>query len=341
MWLSHSLFLSDHTATPSYLSALLFLLPAALLYFLCRFVARECGNSTCAMDALLPRQFAFVMRTFIALSLLTDGIFLLCGVSSLLNEMLPTVRRYIIVPFLCCVCFGALVRNTPDAIFRLAGYLFFPLLIGLGLSASPALPEGDVHHFFPMLGHGASTVLQGTRFLMGSAGCVCLPLLLPDPTPAHMRQANPRIRAGLLLLLCALAASMVMALYSYLLPAHMLTDSRSMGARLLLPVQVSSSVPGWSLYVCMLVLLLFIAYTGAISRCAVFLTAPSAISQPPSTLKLLILIALTGIPAFFYSHRIQSMLTALLPWRFVPYVLAVLCCLPMAIRSLFKRRAAP
>ena len=340
MWLSHSLYLSQHTATPSYLSALLFLLPAACLHLLARLIATACGHRTCPIDALLPPWLSWFFRIAIALSLLVDAVFLLCGASSLLNEMLPTVRRYVIVPFLCCVCLGALVRNTSDAAFRLAGYLFFPLLIALMLSISPALPQGDRHHFFPALGNGFPSILEGALFLTGSAGCACLPLLLPDPTPAHARQAKPHIRTALILLLGGLMGALVMALYSFLLPAHMLTDSLSMGRRLLLPVQVSSSVPGWSLYVSTLVLLLIIAYTGLISRCKVFLAAPSRIAQPPSAILLLVLIALTAIAAFFYSHRIQSLLVTLLPWRFLPYAAAILCCLPKAIRTIQKRRAA-
>ncbi|MBE5776357.1 MAG: hypothetical protein E7326_02470 [Clostridiales bacterium] len=338
LWLSHSLFLADRVSTPSYLSVLLFLMPLAVLHGVCLFLSRRAeGGST--LTALLPRFLGRGMECLIGLSLLCDAVFLLCGLASLLGEMLPALRRYMIVPLIGAFCFLSMLRNKHFALLRLSGFLFLPLLIGIFLSAAPALKEGHFHHFFPLLGSGPASIGKGALWLCGNLGCACLPLLIPGEKESlsRMRQKGKR-RGGGFLFLLSLYALLVIAMYTYLLPPYALTEQLSMGERLLLPVQISSSVPGWSLYVCSLILLLLVCYTGLISRSAAFLHGSCTKEDHPSDLLILVLILLSLPCAFFYAHDVQDYLVLLLPYRALPYLAALTLASIGALIKAGKRR---
>ena len=155
-----------------------------------------------------------------------------------------------------------------------------------------------------------------------------------------MRQKGKR-RGGGYLLLLALCALLVIAMYTYLLPPYALTEQLSMGERLLLPVQISSSVPGWSLYVCSLILLLFVSYTGLISRSAAFLHGSCTREDHPSDLLLLLLILLSLPFAFLYAHDVQDYLLLLLPYRAIPYLAALaLASIGVLIKAVKRRKTA-
>lgn len=341
IWLSHSLFLADHVSTPAYLSVLLFFITLAATHGLCLFLSRKAsGGST--LTQLLPRFLGRALECLIGLSLLCDAIFLLCGLASLLGEMLPAIRRYRIVPLIGAFTFLSMLRNKHFALLRLAGFLFLPLVAGIFLSAAPALKEGHFHHFFPLLGGGPVSIGKGTLWLCGNLGCACLPLLLPGEKESlsRMRQKGKR-RGGGYLLLLALCALLVIAMYTYLLPPYALTEQLSMGERLLLPVQISSSVPGWSLYVCSLILLLFVSYTGLISRSAAFLHGSCTREDHPSDLLLLLLILLSLPFAFLYAHDVQDYLLLLLPYRAIPYLAALaLASIGVLIKAVKRRKTA-
>ena len=155
---------------------------------------------------------------------------------------------------------------------------------------------------------------------------------------SRMRQKGKR-RGGLILLLCVVFALLVMVMYAYLLPPYSLSGQRSIGARLLLPVQISSSIPGWSVYVCCFSLLLLIAYTGALSRCATFFYGACA-KEKHARDWLILLIAVLSLPcSVFYSHALQNLLIDLLPYRAIPYLIALLAASAGAmIQSIQKRK---
>lgn len=325
LWLSHSLFLTDRVSTPSYLSMLLILAPASALYLWTLLLSRQVKKDTGILTALLPRMLGRGLEWLIALSLLTDAVFLLCGVSSLLGDILPTLRHYLIAPLIALFAASSLMRNQPFALIRLAGFLFFPLLAGITLSSASALQEGSAAHFFPLLGKGASSICMGTVWLCGNLGSICLPLLMPGEEAALRRMRQKGKRRGMLALLaCMLFSALISAMYTYLLSPYALSDAASVGMRLLMPVQISSSIPGWSLYVCALILLLLIAYSGSVSRCAAFFSGHCTKEKHAPDWLIAIVILFTVPCAVFYSHRLQNLLIDLLPYRIIPYLISLL-----------------
>ena len=339
LWLSHSLYLSEQVSTAAYLSLLLFLLPFSLLFGWTRLLAGHTKANSSMLTAWLSRPLGRMMEVFIAFSLLLDAVFMLCALSSLLSEMLPTFRRFTIAPVIALLSAFSQVRNRPYAIVHLGGLVFIPLLALLLCSASPALQEGNIHHFFPILCGGADTVLAGTWWMAGSIGCACITLLLPDDAQALARlRSHTRHQGSGYVFAAYLCAFITAAAYSYLLPPRELSASRSMGTRLLLPAQISSSVPGWTLYVCLLILLLFICYGAFVSRCGIFLCGRCTQKKAASDQVTLLLFLLTLPPAMFYAQSVQTWLIRLLPFRAVPYLLSLVASSLCAAAAHIRRR---
>lgn len=280
------------------------------------------------------------MEITIAFSLLMDAVFILCGLSSLLSELLTAFRHFTIAPVIGILCALSQVQNRPYAIVHLSGLLFFPLLGALLFASAPALEEGNIYHFFPVFCGGIKSIWTGSLWLLGSIGCACIPDLLPNERPAltRIRSGEKHLGIGYVLAggLCAL---LILIAYTYLLPPHDLAASRSVGTRLLLPAQISSSVPGWTLYVCALILLLMIAYSSSVSRCGIFLCGTCTQEKAAPDKMILLLVFLTLLPAMFYAQSVQKWLINLLPFRAVPYSISLFAAyICSAVQRIRKRR---
>lgn len=324
LWSGYALYVIDHVSTPGYWAMLLLIFPLMLFYVLSLIIARAAKEGS-ALTSLLPSCLGRILEIALALSLILDAQLILCSAVSLLGEMLPTLRRWVITPLFVAVCASTLVRNKPFALIRLAGLVFFPLLAVLFTSSAPAVTQGSFNHFFPLFGQGFPSVLKGTLWLCGNAGIVCLPLLMPGEQDAlqRMRQKK-KLRGPGLMLLGFLFSVLTAALYTYLMPPYALARQASVGSRLLLPVQISSSIPGWTLFVCSQILLMMVAYTGFISRCGTFLWGGCTQEKHCPDWLLLLLFLLTLPIAMLYSHHLQALLIRLAPWRILPYGVAIL-----------------
>lgn len=324
-WLCHSLLLMESTASSAWLCALLSILPFAFIHLWARTLSRRAADEKSMCTSLLPHFQGRVLEWLMACSLLLDAIFLLCGLTSLLGELLPAIRRFFLAPIVGILCLSTLVRNRPYALIRLSGFLFLPLLLALPLSVSPALDQGNINNLRPLFGPGTASALSGVVYLTGCAGTLCLPLLMPGERNALKRmRSKGKQRGSLLLMIASLLIALVFLFYAYLMPPRMLAQPLSMGKRLLLPVQISSSVPGWTLYVCALILLLMISYTGAVTRCCTFFYGNCTQAHHSPDWLITLIIALSLPPAMFFSDSMQNLLILLLPFRVLPYLLALL-----------------
>lgn len=337
LWMGYCMYLMDHVSTPAYISILLLLLPLCLLYWLFGVLNKSAAQSDRSLlTALLPRWLGRSLEYLLALSLFLDAVIILYNTVSLIGEVLPTLRRWLLAPLYSLLCCASVCKNRHFSLSRLAALAFLPLLLVLLLSPAAALNQGSINHFFPLWGMGSASVLHGSVWMCAALTPALVPALLPGKQELLARMRSGKHIKSLGLLLCGFLFSVFISLlYTYLMPPFALSRPLSFGLRLLLPASISSSIPGWTLFVCGQLFLSMIAYTASLSRSAVFLQG----TLPQKANWLLPALFLLTLPVpMLYSQSLQHVLMQLAPWRLLPYLLALVAAACSALLHRGRKR---
>lgn len=249
-----SFVLYEKVGTPGYMSILLLYVPMTMLYFISCRMAEKPGIREGALgktaDVLL----------FVCLML--DAQLSLYAFTAIVREILPDYNTALItlVTLLCVL--PALHRQHSPALPSFARLLRYPLVVGLGFSMLGAMRYGRLDHLFPLFGQGAEPIFSGALWMCASLSAALTPLLIHNPPSGKLqrRQGYRSLAMGLLL---GAGTAMVAA---YLMPYHFLTLPDALGARLLMPIKVHPALIAWSVTVCLMMMLMLISLSAALSR---------------------------------------------------------------------------
>ena len=328
-----SLYLYGYVSTPGYLSTLLTALMLPLFFLPGWFLARrkKTGLSVTASAAGTSGAKAFFLCFFL-LHLMDAQLafFTLCAV---VRDVMPDFGRAAVA--LAAALFCALGGGEEDSLYRLSRplkWLIFALLLYCVIIS---VPHGSAAHFFPLLGWGPVSILQGVLWMSGAAASAMWPLLDRQETEPP-RGFFSALRAPL----SALAFGTITYLASvWLMPVYVMQRPESLGWRMLLMVHMTPSVPAWSLEVIGLMLLLLAAVAYSTSQAVSALSQSGGKQKTPRFLHAALLFLL--VPACVIDpDAMQDLLAAAAPWRAAVYfVLLILLCLCSMIRNKKKTDA--
>lgn len=329
-----SLYLYRQVSTPGYLSTLLAALMLPLFFLPGLFLARRkrLGFSV-TVSAAGAGGAKFFFLCFFLLHLLDAQLafFTLCAV---VRDVMPDFERTAIA--LAAALFCALGGGEKqDSLYRLSRplkWLIFALLLYCVIIS---VPHGSAAHFFPLLGYGPASILQGALWISGGLASAVWPLLTRVDTEPPQR-FFPALRAPLL----AVALGVITYLASvWLMPVYVMQRPESLGWRMLLIVHMTPSVPAWSLEVIGLMLLLLTASAYSASQAASALSQSGRKQKAPRNLTAALLFLL--VPACVMNpDGMQDLLAAAAPWRSAASLgLLGLLCLCSLIRNKKKTEA--
>ena len=327
-----SLYLYSRVSTPGYLSLLLAAPGLPLLFLPGWFLSKRKKPGLSVLQSAAGKEGAKVFfLCFSALHLLDAQLafFALCAVvKDVMPDFSPTTAALAAAVF--CFLGGDSRENLP----RLARFLKWMIGLMLLFCLAVAVPYGRTAHFFPLLGYGTASILQGALWISGALSSSVWPLLArgDDDQPAGFLPA-------LLPSLTAVGLGIVTYLASvWLMPVYAMQRPQSLGWRMLLLVHMTPSVPAWSMAVIGLTLLLLLALSYSVSQAAIALSEFGGTQKTPRFLYATVFLLL--IPACVLDpDAAQAALAAASPFRtFAYFALLCLLCLCCAIRSRKERR---
>ena len=333
LYIGFSLYLYGQISTPGYLSTLL-TVPVLLLLFLPGwFLARRKkeGLSVTA-SAAGKRGAKLFFLCFFLLHLLDAQLafFALCAVA---RDVMPDLSRIAIA--LSAALFCALGGGGDEGLCRLSRPLKWLVGALLLYCVIIAVPHGNAAHFFPLLGYGPVSILQGTAWISGAAASAVWPLL--DREDGEQPQGFFSV---LLFPLLALGLGIITFLASvWLMPVYVMQRPESLGWRMLLLVHMTPSVPAWSMEVIGLMLLLLASAAYSVSQASRSLAQFSGSKKAPRFLHAALLFLLS--PACVIDpDGAQALLSLAAPWRTAAYfALLGALCLCSLIRGRKKMNA--
>lgn len=327
IFVGSALFVYAQISTPGWLSLLLTLpLMLGMIFWARRLAPRAASAADKRGQRLLGLLPAAVFFLDAALAFLA-----LCA---LFQDVLPDWNPRWIAGAAALLVFLSLTEKNEFALPRLARLIRVLIAVPLLFCACTAVPHGSIAHFFPLLGYGVPSILQGTLWLWGAEALCVWPLLMPQAP----RSLSPLLeRPSLLtfsLLRSVLFGMLSLAVSVWLMPVYALSSPRTLGWKLLLVIHMTPSVPAWSLAVIGLSLLLLFCLSSAVKQCA--LLVARAYGQRHAPMPLLgVLLALVFFLGAWPSPKLERLLMQIAPGR---AALMVLFMLLVSWTSRTKRR---
>ena len=326
-----SLYLYGRVSTPGYLSVLLSAPVVPLLFLPGWFLSRRKKPGLSVLASAAGKKGAKVyFLCFFALHLLDAQLafFALCAVvKDVMPDFSPTFAALAAAVF--CFLGGDIRESLP----RLARFLKWLIGLMLFYCLAIAVPYGRIAHFFPLLGYGPASILQGALWISGASASCVWPLL------ARAEDDQP---AGFFPVLLSPLAAVGWGTVTYLaavwlMPVYAMQRPQSLGWRMLLLVHMTPSVPAWSMAVIGLTLLLLTALSYSVSQAAFALSQFGGSQKTPRFLYAALF--MLPIPACVLDpDAAQAALAAAASWRSLAYfTLLCLLCLRCAIRNRKKR----
>lgn len=301
-------------STSAYLSALMTILPAALLYALGSVCAGRRGYH-------LPRALAAVF----ALLFFSDMALCLLSLTEIVCAyVLPGAGRSMIALPAAFFIGLALTGKKPGGARRAAALLVLFYLPALVICLLFALPEGNIGHLYPLLGYGGAQTLRGSLYMTGgvwSAGA--LPFFTQRERQPQLKKARPYLAPLTALLLMAL----LLFFYAYLLPAPLLPGDWGFVLRLQLIMEMSPNTLSWSLMLISRMLMFLSAFSVAGDTACECLHTAFQKKKAPVLPLLLLSVPLALLPL----HQLLPVLETALPLRYA-------VCLAAVIAALFVRK---
>lgn len=301
-------------STSAYLSALMTILPAGVLYAVSSYCAKKRAYR-------LPRALAAVF----ALLFFSDMALCLLSLTELVCAyVLPGAGRSMIALPAAFFIGLSLTGKKPGGARRAAAFLTLFYLPALVICLLFALPEGNIGHLFPLLGYGGGQTLRGAMYMTGgvwSAGA--LPFFTQREKQPQLKKARPYLVPLTALLLMAL----LLFFYAYLLPAPLLPGDWGFVLRLQLIMEMSPNTLSWSLMLISRMLLFLSAFSVAGDTACECLHTALQKKKAPVLALLLLSVPIALLPL----HKLMPALEAALPLRYV-------ICFISVITALFVRK---
>ena len=329
-----ALYLYTHVSTPGYLSVLL-TVPFALLLVLLAFGAvkntdPETGAIAFSAGKRLEKPVLFL---FLMLHLFNAQLTFvsLCAV---LLEAMPEHSQWKLALFSAVALAWAGSGRREDVLARLARFLKWVIFFLFLYVVLSAVPHGSAAHFFPLFGYGWKSIASGALWMCGAvSGCVW-PLLRPQNRNSLSPMPERKSRVILPMALSILAGSVLMAVSVWLMPVYAMARSETLGWRLLLIINMTPSIPAWSMETVGVLLLFFLAlsYNAAQASALLARIAGKKAMSGWTTLLLLLLLVPCAAPQY------GAMLDTLSRLAFLrgPVTLFIVLCL--YIGSVFHRK---
>ena len=302
MLIVSALSLLSVASTASYLSLLIALIPAGILFALSSFCAKKHENP----PKLLA--FAFALLFFSDMTLcLTALIELVCA------YVLPYYPRSLIA-LAAAILTGLMLQGRhPGGARRTAAYLTGFFLFALITCLIIALPECDIGYMFPLFGYGGGQVLRGAAYMTGSLWSLgALPFFTQGEALPGLKKARPFLMPLMAMLLMAL----LLFFYACLLPSPLLPGEWGFVLRLQLIMEMSPSILSWSLMLISRMLLFLTGFAVAGDMTGECLRRALPGKKAPALILMLLSVPLSLLPPDTFSH--------LLPLRFIVCLACVL-----------------
>ena len=297
-------------STSSYLSALLSILPAALLYALSSLCAKKRAYQ-------LPRLLSFVF----ALLLFSDMALCLMSLIELVCAyVLPSASRVAIALPTALFTGLSLTGKKRGGARRTAAFLGGFFLVALLICLIFALPAGNRGHLYPLLGYGGGQTLRGGIYMTGSVWSAGI---LPFFTQGENVPELKKRRAYLPPLLTLLLLALLLFFYAYLLPAPLLPGDWGFVLRLQLIMEMSPNTLSWSLMLISRMLLFLSGFAVAGDTACECLHTAFDRKKAPILPLMLLSVPLALLPL----DQTLPALEWLLPLRYVVSFLSVLLAL--------------
>ena len=318
-----ALYLYDHVSTPGYISVLL-TIPFALLLLLLVLKtapAMRHGKATAFLFALLH---------------LFNAQLIFISLSAILMNTMPDHSLWTMALLVAAALAWANSGRREDALARLTHFAKWLILILLGYALVTALPHGNASYFFPVLGHGWKTIGKGALWMCGAVSCCVWPLLTPQNSQTLSPMLEKKTTAILPVILSILAGCVTMLVSAWLMPVYAMARRETLGWRLMLAINMTPSIPAWSMEVLGVLLLFFLALSYHVTQAAALLCPGK--DEPSGWLLLLLLLILVPCAACPFPDIIKALAQIAL-YR-GPVTLAVMLML-YAVSVFRKKGAAP
>ena len=302
--------------TSAWWVTLICLLPGFLVAALLRWVMHLAGADTLpeAVRVCLGKAGAWGLSAALAVLLLLEG---LAGLTALINLFTQGVGTRGTAFTLALLTGGALLFSLHrEGLPRAAHFLRWGMAAAAAVIAACLLPDARLDGVFPLHGAGDTSNLAALKVGISLAWPVTLLLTVP-PTPGG------RLRGAVLPVFSAVAALLIVALT---IPQELLSRQTGVAALLLLPTKYAPNALR-ILYLCLLMLTIFLSIGAAVQLATEHLCAP--MKRCPKWLPhgLLIGLILTQTGS---AERIWAALSALQPWLLAPLGAVAILCLLLA-----------
>ena len=281
-----ALYIYNHVSTPGYLSILLTVPFALLLLFLARKTARSSGTEK---HLSKPASFLFAL-----LHLFNAQLVFTC-LCAILTNIMPDHSLWAMALLTALALAWANTGRREDALARLGHFLKWLILILLGYGLVTSLPYGNASYFFPILGFGWESIGKGALWMCGAVSCCALPLLTPQNSQALSPMLTKKSTAVKPVLLSILAGCGTMLVSVLLMPVRTMARSETLGWRLMLAINMTPSIPAWSMEALGVLLLFFLALNYHVTQAAALLLPDQ--KEPSGFMLLLLLLILVPCAA--------------------------------------------
>lgn len=334
-----ALYLYGHVSTPGYLSVLLMVPFALLLVYLARKTAapaeEEAGVISFAAGKRMEKPVLFL---FLLLHLFNAQL-TFAALCAMLLDAMPEHSLWKMALLIAPVLAWANSGRTEDALARLARFLKWVIFALLLYSMLAAVPCGKAAHFFPLLGYGWNTVGQGALWMCGAvSGCVW-PLLTPQNSQALSPLLKKKSAVMVPVLLAILAGCLTMLVSVWLMPVYAMARDETLGWRLMLAVNMTPSIPAWSMQTIGLLLLFFLCLSHSANQASSLAAQMAGKRAASGWVTTLLLLALVPC-AVAQSPRIQDTLIQLAFLR-GPVTLALVFLLSVGSAVHRRKRKEP
>ena len=293
------------------------LLPGFAVAALMRFVMYRTHTETLteAVRACLGKVGAWVLSAVLAVLLLAEG---LAGLTAMITLFTQGVGTRGTPLTLALLTGGALLLTLHrEGLPRAVHFLRWGMVAASVLIAVCRVPGVHVDHLFPLHGAGDASVLAALKAGIGLAWPVSL-LLTLQPIQAG------RLRSAVLPVFAAVAGLLLLTMT---IPQELLSRQTSLAELLLLPTKYAANALR-VLYLCLLMLTIFLSIGASVQLTTAHLSAP--LKRSPSWLPHALLVGLI-IAQMSDSVCLWKGLETMQPWLLAPLAGIALICAPIAI----------
>ncbi len=334
IFIGMALYLYGHVSTPGYLSILLTIPFALLLLCLARKTAANSQEETGVISFAAGKRLEKPVLFLFLLLHLFNAQLTFAALCAMLLDTMPDHSLWKMALLVAPVLAWANSGRREDALARFARFLKWIIFFLFFYTFLSAVPHGSTAYFFPLLGYGWKTIGRGSMWMCGAVSSCVWPLLTPQNGQALSPLLKKKSAVTLPVLLAILAGCLTMLVSVWLMPVYAMARDETLGWRLMLAVNMTPSIPAWSMQTIGILLLFFLGLSHSANR-ASSLAAQMAGKQAASGwVTMLLLLALVPC-AVAQSPQIQDTLIHLAFLR-GPATLALL--LFLYIGSAFHRK---